>query len=441
MSGKLSWTILGAVAFAASAAFLALQLETPMQRWAALIAIGYLALALGEFVPPIVPTLLLLVVTPLTLGRLAPRFQLSEVLTWPAEPVLALFAGGLALGLAAQRHGIDGAMARAVLGISHGSRRRLLALVAFGTAAMSMWMSNIAAAAMVLAALRPITREGDRGFHRALLLAVAMGANLGGMATPIGTGPNALAIAAAAPHVRITFLHWMAFALPLVCGMLALVVGLLVFGYRVQGRFVPTLGAAPLVSARFIGVVVVFAAAVAAWLTEPLHGVSAPLVSLGTMLVLFATGLLQRSDLGKLDWSTLALIAGGICLGTLIEQSGLLGLIAALEWGALSQLAWLGALVVASATLSALMSNTATAALLIPFGMSVQPSPAVAVAIAIAASFGVPFTISTPPNAMAYGEGALRTLDLLRIGLCVMLIGCALVATTGLPVLRALGVP
>src|SRR5690349_1878068 len=88
VNGKLAWTILGALAFAASAAFMALQLETPMQRWAALIAIGYLALALGEFVPPIVPALLLLVVTPLTLGRLAPRFQLSEVLTWPAEPVL-----------------------------------------------------------------------------------------------------------------------------------------------------------------------------------------------------------------------------------------------------------------------------------------------------------------------------------------------------------------
>jgi sodium-dependent dicarboxylate transporter 2/3/5 len=416
--------------------------DAPVQRGAAWIVLGYLALALSEVVPPFVPTLLLLTATPLMLGGFAPRFSLAEVLTWPADPVLALFGGGLALGLAAQRHGIDAAMAQAVLRISRGDRRALLVLVSFGTAALSMWMSNIAAAAMILAALRPIPalRE-EAGFRRALLLGVAMGANLGGMGTPIGSGPNALAIAAANPYHRVTFLDWMFFALPLVGAMLVLVVVLLALGYRVRGRFEPAFGATPVIGARFIAVVVVFACAVAAWLCEPLHGVSAPLVGLCVMLVLFATGLLERTDIGRLDWSTLGLIAGGVSLGKLIESAGLLTPLSSLDWHAWPQFIWLGGLVVASALMSALMSNTATAALLIPLGLSVQASPSVAIVIAIGASFGIPFAISTPPNAMAYGEGGLRSIDLLRVGACVMLLGCALVATTGLAVLRALGIP
>ena len=90
--------------------------------------------------------------------------------------------------------------------------------------------------------------------------------------------------------------------------------------------------------------------------------------------------------------------------------------------------------------LSAVMSNTGTAALLIPLAMTVVPAPSTAVLIAIATSFGMPFTISTPPNAMAYGEGGLKQTDLLFVGLPIMIVGCIVVTLTGSTVLGFFGV-
>ena len=94
-----------------------------------------------------------------------------------------------------------------------------------------------------------------------------------------------------------------------------------------------------------------------------------------------------------------------------------------------------------SALLSALMSNTATVVLLIPIASAFMPQPSTAILIAIAASFGMPFVISTPPNAMAHGEGGLRSSDLLVPGLVIMLVGCAVVSVTGRMVLQVAGVP
>ena len=97
-------------------------------------------------------------------------------------------------------------------------------------------------------------------------------------------------------------------------------------------------------------------------------------------------------------------------------------------------------LAVVSATLASVMSNTGSAALLIPLAGSVDPSPSSAVIVAVAASFGVPFGISTPPNAMAVAAG-LRTQDLLVPGLVILVGGCAVVALTGQAVLRTFGLP
>jgi sodium-dependent dicarboxylate transporter 2/3/5 len=404
-----------------------------LARGAAIVS-AYLVLALSEIVPPFVPTLLLLAATPIWLGPFGTEFQLGPMLAWPADPVLALFIGGFSLGLAAQRHGIDSMLAGLVLRLSGGRSRALLAWVSFGTAVMSMWMSNIAAAAMVLTALRPVIRRDaiPVSFRRALLLGVAMGANLGGMGTPIGTGPNAIAIAAAdARGQTITFLHWMTFAVPLVFGALALTFVLLAVRYRVAGEFEPIAPRPLELSRPALGVMLLFFTTVAVWLSEPLHGIGAPLTALIATLLLFGSGLLAKRDLGALDWSTLGLIAGGLSLGKLIERSGLFAQLAGIDWSGLPGWAWLGALVSGSALLSAVMSNTATAALLIPLGLSIDAAPSTAVIIAIGASFGMPFSISTPPNAMAYGEGSLTTIDLFWIGCSVMILGCVLVSLTG----------
>jgi len=399
---------------------------------------------LTELVPPFVPTLLLLVATPLLLGSFGEQYELPSVITWSADPVLALFFGGFALGAAAHRHGIDAEVARLIVSLSKHRRRMLVALVLGGTALMSMWMSNIAAAAMMLTALRPIIHgvEVDPRLRAALLLSVAMGGNLGGIATPIGTGPNALAIAAATEHQSITFAAWMAFGTPLALGMLIFVYGILVVRYRVAGAFEhePPAPTARQPSAPWV--VVIFLLAVVGWLSEPFHGVSAPLLSLGVTALLFGTRLLGKDDLASIDWSTLGLIAGGIMLGKLFEHTGLFEQLSQkVPWTEYPRVVLLSALVLSGALLSSVMSNTGTAALLIPLAMTLVPTPSMAVIVAVATSFGMPFAISTPSNAMAHGEGGLKASDLLVVGVPTMIVGCVVLALTGQAALTLFNVP
>lgn len=434
----------GTLARFAAAAILALVafvlVQDAERARVAAIAAFCVTLWLTEAVPPHVPTLWLLLLVPLVLG--GTRFDLPQVLEWTADPVLALFFGGFALGLAAQRHGIDGVVARLVVRAARGRRARLVFFVMAGTAGLSMWMSNIAAAAMMVAALRPlIATDAERSFRSALLLAIALGANVGGIATPIGTGPNAVAIAALERTSPITFLEWMAFALPLVGLLLAAGFALIAARYRVSGHFTaPIQRTEASVSSRWRALVVaIFAACVVLWLSEPFHGVPASLTALGAAAVLFGFGVLSRADWGRLDWSTLSLIAGGILLGRLLEASGLvLEFARNVDWYAYTPLTRTLAMVFASALLSALMSNTATAAMLIPLASALDSSAAAPVLVAIGCSLGFPFVISTPPNAMVYGAGV-KSSELALLGLPLMLLGCALVGLTGAAILAAFG--
>jgi sodium-dependent dicarboxylate transporter 2/3/5 len=443
MKPSLRWGLVAAFAAAVVALPLAL-LEEPTLAWAAVVGGLCLILWLSEVVPPYVPTFVLWALTPLLLGPFGEEFSLGRVLGWSAEPVLALFLGGFTLSAAARRYGIDGWIARLAVRLSRGRRLALLVLTALATATLSMWMSNIAAAAMMIAALHPLFAgmPQDDPFRRALLVGVATGANFGGIATPIGTGPNAIAISVISRDRPISFLSWMEFALPLAMGLLLAGLVILALRFRVRGKaHLPDLPQqAPAGKARWV--VYLFFATVAAWLTEPLHGASSALVALLITAVLFGSGLLDRDDLARIDWSTLLLIAGGIGLGNLLEQSGLVQEAAGLvPWADVSPLLRTFILCFACALLSALMSNTATVTMLIPLVGSFDPSPATAILIAMAASLGIPFVISTPPNAMVYGEGGIRSSDLLVPGLILMILGCLLLSLTGPFVLRLVGIP
>jgi len=437
--------LLALLIISACVAFSLIWIQDPVLRRATIITGVCLTLWLTEVVPPYVPTLVLWAGTPLLLFGFGERFQLTQVLGWSANPVLALFLGGFALSVAASRYGIDTFMARLAVSWSRGSRLLLLLLVMTATATLSMWMSNIAAAAMMIAALHPLFSGVARNdtFRRALLMGIAIGANFGGIATPIGTGPNAIAIAAISAHHSITFVGWMGFALPLAVGLLLAGMLLLVKRFQVRGAAsdVPPMKVrAPDRGGRLV--MAVFFVTVAAWLTEPLHGISSAVVALISTAVLFGTGLLKRDDLARIDWSTLLLIAGGIGLGNLLEQAGVIRVAAAfMAWQQLPHVAQLFIFCFSSALLSALMSNTAAVTMLIPLAAVIDPAPSTTILIAMAASLGIPFAISTPPNAMVYSEGGITFSDLAVPGVILMILGCILVSTTGPLVLRLAGIP
>ncbi|NJM52939.1 MAG: hypothetical protein HC846_05810 [Blastocatellia bacterium] len=115
-----------------------------------------------EIVPSFVPTFVLWSLTVVFLSPISKEFSLGEVLKWAANPVLLLFFGGFAFGVAASRYGLDSLMAKLAVKFSRGSRLLLLSLTVLVTAFMSMWMSNIAAAAMMIAALHPLTANLEK---------------------------------------------------------------------------------------------------------------------------------------------------------------------------------------------------------------------------------------------------------------------------------------
>jgi sodium-dependent dicarboxylate transporter 2/3/5 len=284
--------------------------------------------------------------------------------------------------------------------------------------------------------------EEPAGFGRALLLGVAFAADFGGIATPIGTGPNLIAMGAVASRHPMTFLDWMAFGVPTAALMVALTYVMLIGLHRVGGRLVGAPRPSAPLGGRGWGVVAIFFACVAGWLLEPVHGVPAGVVGLAGAGLLFATGLLGTADLRKVEWETLLLVAGGLTLGQLFEDSGLAAALArAVRWDAMGSTLAVFCLVLACASLSAVASNTAASAMLITIALGVSPSPSVAILVALGASMGVPFVISTPPNSMAYGQGGLRSRDFLVPGGILMLAGCALLAVIGPAALRWAGVP
>jgi sodium-dependent dicarboxylate transporter 2/3/5 len=432
---------------AAVAAASLLFIPDPLRARAALIAGVCLVLWLSEAIPLYATTIVLWAGVALLLAPLDPKaFNLNRVLTWAAQPVMALFFGGFALSVAGAKYGIDAAIAAWMLRASRGRRAVLLLAVMMGTAVLSMWMSNIAAGAMMIATLRPLfDRSADaagNSFRKALLLGVAFAADFGGMGTPIGTGPNLIAVGAVADRFRITFLHWTLFGVPLALGMVLLAYALLLALYRVRGAVEQVAIPHAPMSRGGWAVVAIFFAGTATWLSEPLHGVPSAVTALLIACALFGSGLLSTADLSKMEWDTLLLIAGGLTLGDLFDESGLASsMAAAVPWSRIHPTLLVLCFVFVCALLSAVASNTAAAAMLVQIGLGIVPAPSFAVLVAIAASMGVPFVISTPPNAIAYGQGGISGRDLAVPGLVLMIAGCLLIALTGPTILRWVGVP
>jgi sodium-dependent dicarboxylate transporter 2/3/5 len=415
----------------------------PMLSSAASLAGICVVLWLSEVIPLYVTTFILWIGMVAVLGRLDPvTFSWSRVMAPVTSPVMVLFFGGFVLSIAGARYGIESWIATRMIRTAGGSKRLLLLSVMAVTAVLFMWMLNTAAAAMMLVALRPLFASDprDRSFRIALLLGLAFAANFGGIGTPIGTGPNLIAIGALQSRHSITFVEWMAFGVPVTVVMLVLTYVLLVKLYTVSGtigRF--TWQARPLQPGAG-WVIALFFATVLAWLLEPVHHVPSALIAVAMAAVLFGTRLLGAADLRLVRWDTLLLIAGGITLGQLFDSSGLARTIAvSVGWSSLHPTAVLFGLILACAVISAVSSNTAAAALVIQIAMGITSSTSTPILVALGASMGIPFAISTPPNAMVYGEGGIRPRDLLITGTVLMIVGCLLITLIGPSVLQWLG--
>jgi sodium-dependent dicarboxylate transporter 2/3/5 len=278
--------------------------------------------------------------------------------------------------------------------------------------------------------------EGDRA-RKAMVLGVAFAANLGGMGTPIGTPPNALALKAMPAGEELTFLQWMLAGVPIAAVMTAVAFVVLRLWFRTPTRRVTVPVSDIAIDPgrwRDAAVLVTLALTVVGWLTTGLHGLSNGTVALLPIVVLYGLGVLPVHAFRKIPWEVLILFGGGLCLGEIMKTSGLAAFaVSQVPVDGVAPWVLIAVLAALACGLSTLMSNTATAALVMPLiaGLPLADPAGGLATVALACSMAMALPISTPPNALAFSTGDVRTADMLGPGLVISIIGVLIATTAG----------
>jgi solute carrier family 13 (sodium-dependent dicarboxylate transporter), member 2/3/5 len=410
----------------------------------ALMAIWWIS----EPIPIAATALLPLVLFPL-LGILAvPRTAAPY-----ANPVIFLFLGGFLIAAGVERSGLHRRIALRIVRAVGSSPRQILLGFMLATAALSAGVSNTATVALMLPmALSVIAASGGRnetertGFATALMLGIAYSASIGGLATLIGTPPNALLAGWASETLGtpIGFGRWMILGVPLaaislpLCWLLLVQLHPMPAGERVGSRSELEEQAQALgkMSAAEKMVAVVIALTGLAWITRPLleevvSGLSDAGIAIFAALILFMVPvgseggrfLLGPRDIERVPWPVLILFGGGLALAEAIDSSGLAAWIGGGIGGLSAIPAWIAMLVVATVIvfLTELTSNTATAATFIPIigaaavGIGIDPLT-LCIPAALGASCAFMLPVATPPNAIVFGSGQLPLGAMIRAG-------------------------
>lgn len=353
-----------------------------------------------------------------------------------ANPVIILFLGGFMIALGAEKFGLDRNLAAVMLKPFPSQARFTVLGLMLITAGLSMFMSNTATTATMFAVVIPILRLIPEAKARAgVALSIPVAANLGGIGTPVGTPPNAIAIGALEEQgISVSFSQWMLIAMPFMIVVLAIawVVICLMFIPK-DVTITIDMDSKWNTSTNAIIFYVVAALTIALWMTEPLHGISSNIVGFIPVVGLLCLQVMKGKDIQALDWSVLWLVAGGIALGTGVGATGLdKWLVGSVDWSSLGGLAILASLALISFGLANVISNSATANLLVPLAVSLAFSLdtvgplLVAVVVAIACSLGMSMPISTPPNAIAYATGEIKIGQMATVGIIIGLLAIAL---------------
>ncbi|GAJ73592.1 LOW QUALITY PROTEIN: transporter [Vibrio sp. JCM 18904] len=365
----------------------------------------------------------------------------TDIFSAFSSPIIILFMGGFALAIAASKYELDSNLARVLLK-PFGTQPKFIMLgLMLITAVFSMFMSNTATTVMMLALLGPIVASAPKGIGlKRLVLCIPIAANTGGIATPIGTPPNAIALQYLTGENAIDFLSWMTMGLPFVLVQLTVAWFLLQklfpssepeMKLKLDGTFKR--------SWRAIVVYITFALTIVLWMTTKVHGMNTYVVAIIPLAVFTLTGIMGKEELKLINWDVLWLVAGGIAIGIALDKTGLAEALAhAIDYSLLSPFAVVLALSVVCWLMANFMSNTATANLLMPIAAAIGTSmpsliavgglQGLLVVVAFSASLGMILPVSTPPNSLAYSTGLIESKDMAKVGgLILGLIGLLIV--------------
>lgn len=416
-----------------------------------------------EAVPAWTTSLLIIVIMLLTvsdsaISPLISGYEKSDLMSYKvimntfANPTVMLFMGGFILALVASKSGVDVSMARAMLKPFGSKPSVLLFGFMLVTAIFSMFVSNTATAAMMLTFLAPVLRQlppSEKGMA-ALALAIPIGANVGGLATPIGTPPNGIALQYINGELGlgVDFGEWMMLMAPLMFVILVLSWVLLRFLYPFTAKKVNMhiIGGAKKGWRTYV-IYGTLAVTILLWMFEKVTGINSYVVALLPIGVFAITRIIKSSDLKDIDWACLWMVAGGFALGEGMSKTGLAdNLVKAIpfdSWPAIVVLigggfiCWL---------LSQFISNSAATALIVPIMVAVGKGiegplgeyggiGTLLVGVAMSASFAMSLPISTPPNAIAYSTGLIKTKQMfvtgMTVGVISLVVGYVLIVVVG----------
>ncbi len=359
-----------------------------------------------------------------------------------ADPIIMLFIGGFVLAIAASKTGLDLFLARVMLKPFGKKPKMVLLGFLMVTGIFSMFLSNTATAAMMLTFLGPVLKAlpADGKGKTALALAIPIAANVGGMGTPIGTPPNAIALKYMSEiGIEIGFGQWMLFMIPFTLLLLFFAWLMLIKLFPFKAKEINLNIEGELKKDwRSIVVYITFICTVLLWVLDKATGVNANVVAMLPVGVCAIVGVLTKRDLEEISWSVLWMVAGGFALGVGLQETGLAQtLIDAIpfgSWPALVMVIGSGLICYAMANF---ISHTATASLLVPIlavvGASVAGNLAplggvstLLVGVAIGSSLGMVLPISTPPNAIAASTGMIEQNDMVKTGLIMGILGLVL---------------
>lgn len=405
----------------------------------------------------------------------------KTVFTSYAHPIIFLFIGSFLLAEAMAVHAVDRRFASWVLSLAWVGEHPARILLAIGgiTAVISMWISNTVTTALMLPIALGVvhTIRGDPsvdrgGYRTGLMLMLSYAATAGGLATPIGTPPNLIGVGLIAEQagVNISFATWMAIGCPL--ALVALMVA-----WRILWRLHPLEPSAVTGLARelreqrhtlgpwtrgqvsasvvfgiavglwifpgFLAVVGGSDSSLAVWFNQHLPNEVVAILAAGLLFVLptslhRAEFTLSWKQAAAINWGVILLFGGGLAFGELMVQTGLshsLGQGFVSFFG--SQAVWslTAVSIVLAVLVSELVSNTATASIVIPLVIAIAQSAGVspvppALGACLAASFGFALPVSTAPNAIVYGTGLVPMKNMIRDGLLFDLLGAGVIWLT-----------
>lgn len=417
---------------------------------------------ISEAVPIPATALLPIVLFPL-LGIL----PAAEATLAYANHLIYLFMGGFMIAVAMERWQLHRRLALHVIRAVGTSPARLVLGFMLATALLSMWISNTATAMLmvtiglaVLKQLLPGEKASDSPLGTALMLGIAYAASIGGVATLIGTPPNAVLAAVLERYygIELQFAVWMRFALPLSVLMLLLTwlyltrVAFALDNVQCEessGQIRDQLRRLGRPSAAEKRVALVFAAVALLWIGHglidwaPFQAVKDSTIAIGGALLLFAlpagdgkgSRLLDWQTAVRIPWDIILLFGGGLSLAAGFSETGLTtwlaGQLRFLE-GAPMPLLILGTGVLVI-FLTEVTSNTATASLMLPvlgaLAQALQISPLLLMVTAtLCASFAFMLPVATPPNAIVFGSRCIRMAQMARAGLWLNVLGVLLIS-------------